>query len=75
MNLQQKNPFDDDEANFYVLINDQQQYSLWPDFADHPAGWKQIIGPDSRATCIAYIEEHWVDMRPASLHKTHPHKT
>lgn len=33
MNLEQKNPFDDDEATFYVLINDQQQYSLWPTFA------------------------------------------
>ncbi|MBD1227994.1 MbtH family protein [Xenorhabdus griffiniae] len=67
MNLEQKNPFDDDEATFYVLINNQQQYSLWPTFAAQPAGWERVIGPDSRAACIAYIEEHWVDMRPASL--------
>ncbi|CAM3662856.1 MbtH family protein [Xenorhabdus thuongxuanensis] len=67
MNLEQKNPFDDDEATFYVLINNHQQYSLWPAFAANPTGWERVIGPDSRAACIAYIEEHWVDMRPASL--------
>ncbi|MBI6550235.1 MbtH family protein [Xenorhabdus lircayensis] len=69
MNLEQKNPFDDDEISFYVLINNQQQYSLWPAFAAQPPGWERVIGPDSRTACIAYIEEHWVDMRPASLRK------
>ncbi|AOM41384.1 MbtH family protein [Xenorhabdus hominickii] len=69
MNLEQKNPFDDDEISFYVLINNQQQYSLWPAFAAQPAGWERAIGPDSRTACIAYIEEHWVDMRPAILRK------
>jgi MbtH protein len=61
------NPFDDEAADFYVLINAEEQYSLWPVFADVPAGWTIVIGPDARATCLAYIEEHWTDMRPKSL--------
>ncbi|MDE9492448.1 MbtH family protein [Xenorhabdus bovienii] len=67
MSQEQKNPFDDDNATFFVLINAQQQYSLWPAFAEQPAGWEQVDGPDSRAACTTYIEEHWVDMRPARL--------
>ena len=61
------NPFDDDNGTFIVLTNDERQYSLWPIFADIPAGWTTKFGPDNRKECIAYIEEHWTDMRPKSL--------
>ncbi|WP_035796831.1 MbtH family protein [Kitasatospora mediocidica] len=61
------NPFDDNEANFLVLINHEDQYSLWPAFADVPAGWHPVFGQDSRAACVTYIEQHWTDMRPRSL--------
>jgi len=67
MSQQQKNPFDNDELSFYVLINAEQQYSLWPDFAAVPSGWQIDAGPDSRENCIARIEQQWQDMRPASL--------
>ncbi|GAB7263022.1 MbtH family protein [Dickeya ananatis] len=50
-----------------VVINEQQQYSLWPEFAAVPAGWQVVYGPQSREACIAYTETHWQDMRPASL--------
>ena len=36
------NPFDDDEGSFFVLINDEEQHSLWPAFADIPAGWRVV---------------------------------
>ncbi|MEC5320484.1 MbtH family protein [Brenneria populi subsp. brevivirga] len=67
MSQEQLNPFDDDSLTFFVLINPQRQYSLWPAFAAPPAGWESEYGPDSRAACIEYIEKHWLDMRPASL--------
>lgn len=61
------NPFDDENGEFHVLVNDEDQHSLWPTFADVPAGWRVVFGPGSRADSIAYIEEHWTDMRPRSL--------
>ncbi|HEU0088373.1 MAG TPA: MbtH family protein [Pseudonocardiaceae bacterium] len=61
------NPFDDENGTFYALINDEGQYSLWPTFADVPAGWTVVHGAGSRQSCLDYIEERWTDMRPKSL--------
>lgn len=61
------NPFDDENGTFYALVNDEGQYSLWPTFVEVPAGWAVAHGPDDRAACLAYIEEHWTDLRPKSL--------
>jgi len=61
------NPFDDDTAQFYVLVNDEGQHSLWPVFADVPDGWTVAYGQQTRQNCLAYIEESWTDMRPKSL--------
>jgi MbtH protein len=61
------NPFDDPDGSYYTLINDEGQYSLWPAFADIPAGWRVEWGPDSRETCLRHVEENWTDMRPLSL--------
>lgn len=61
------NPFDDDAAKFFVLINEEGQYSLWPVFADVPAGWTIVYGEGDRQDCLAHIEKSWVDMRPKSL--------
>ena len=61
------NPFDDETGSFMVLVNDEGQHSLWPTFADVPAGWHKIFGAAGRAECLAYVEERWTDMRPKSL--------
>ena len=61
------NPFDDDNGSFLVLINDEEQHSLWPTFADVPAGWEAVFGEADRATCLDYIERNWPDIRPKSL--------
>lgn len=61
------NPFDDDEGVFFVLVNDERQHSLWPGFADVPAGWTVVHGPDSRTGCMEYVSVNWTDMRPRSL--------
>ncbi|MBF6355623.1 MbtH family protein [Nocardia higoensis] len=61
------NPFDDDTAEFYVLVNDEGQHSLWPIFAAVPTGWRIAHGAASREACLDYVEAHWLDMRPLSL--------
>lgn len=61
------NPFDDEDGTFYVLINGEEQHSLWPAFAPVPAGWTVAYGESSRTECLAYVEQHWADIRPKSL--------
>ncbi|GAA2700026.1 MbtH family protein [Nonomuraea recticatena] len=61
------NPFDDADGRFYVLVNDEEQHSLWPSFAEVPAGWRVVFGEDARGSCLEYVEQHWTDMRPRSL--------
>ncbi|ORM35319.1 MbtH family protein [Williamsia sp. 1135] len=64
------NPFDNEDGTFYVLINGEEQYSLWPTFAQVPDGWRVVHGRDGgtgRQECVDYVEEHWTDMRPKSL--------
>ncbi|WP_405998019.1 MbtH family protein [Streptomyces sp. NBC_00829] len=61
------NPFDDENGQFHVLVNDEDQHSLWPTFSEVPAGWRIVFGPAGRAASIAYVEENWADMRPRSL--------
>lgn len=61
------NPFDDENGSFFVLVNDEEQHSLWPTFADVPAGWRVVYGEADRAACLDYIEQNWPDIRPKSL--------
>ncbi|MET9545045.1 MULTISPECIES: MbtH family protein [unclassified Streptomyces] len=61
------NPFEDPQGTFLVLVNDENQHSLWPSFAEVPAGWRVAFGEDTREACLSYVETHWTDLRPASL--------
>jgi len=61
------NPFEDPEGRFLVLVNDEGQHSLWPSFADVPAGWNAVFGEDTRDACLEYVEKNWTDLRPRSL--------
>lgn len=61
------NPFEDDDGTYLVLVNHENQHSLWPAFADVPEGWTVAHQEDSRQACLDYIEENWTDMRPKSL--------
>jgi MbtH protein len=61
------NPFENPDASYLVLVNDEGQHSLWPESIDVPDGWTVAKTADTREACIAYAEEHWTDMRPASL--------
>ncbi|MFJ9598285.1 MbtH family protein [Streptomyces virginiae] len=61
------NPFDDADGRFYVLVNDEGQHSLWPSFAEVPAGWRIVFGEESRQLCLEHVEANWTDLRPQSL--------
>ncbi|MEV0676356.1 MbtH family protein [Actinosynnema sp. NPDC050436] len=61
------NPFDDEAGTFLVLVNDEGQHSLWPEFAEVPSGWNTAHGPDTRQACLDYVEREWTDLRPRSL--------
>ncbi|SCX74106.1 MbtH family protein [Variovorax sp. EL159] len=61
------NPFENNDASFLVLVNDENQHSIWPEFIEIPNGWKKINGPASKPECLKFVEENWTDMRPRSL--------
>ncbi|MFJ5974390.1 MbtH family protein [Streptomyces sp. NPDC093060] len=61
------NPFENEDGRYLVLVNDEGQHSLWPVFAEVPAGWEVAHPEDTRQACLDYIEKHWTDMRPKSL--------
>jgi uncharacterized protein YbdZ (MbtH family) len=61
------NPFDDEDGTFFVLVNEEEQHSLWPTFADVPAGWRVVHGEADRGACLEYIGKNWTDIRPKSL--------
>ena len=61
------NPFEDEEGVYLVLVNDENQHSLWPAFSAVPAGWSVAHGADTRESCLEYVSANWTDMRPAGL--------
>lgn len=52
-----------------VVLNHEEQYSIWPAERDLPLGWREEGVRGTRAECLAHIEEVWTDMRPLSLRK------
>lgn len=66
MSHEQLNPFDNPELKFFVLINVEEQHSLWPAIRPVPNGWNVMLGPDRKSACEAYIETNWKDIRPLS---------
>lgn len=60
------NPFDTRDGSFLVLVNNDDQHSLWPEFLAVPTGWAVLHGPDGKQACLDFIDENWTDMRPRS---------
>ena len=58
---------DDADATFRVVMNHEEQYSIWPSHRPVPNGWRDMGFIGTRAACLDHIENSWVDMRPASL--------
>lgn len=62
-----RSPFEDPDATYCVLINDEGQHSLWPSFAGIPAGWYAVHEVGSRDECLKCIANSWTDIRPNSV--------
>jgi MbtH protein len=56
-----------DDAIYRVVINHEEQYSIWPIDKELPAGWSDAGKQGARDACLAYVDEVWTDMRPKSL--------
>ncbi|MEV6349048.1 MbtH family protein [Actinoplanes sp. NPDC051851] len=52
---------------FTVVVNDEEQHSIWPTELDVPAGWYEVGRSGSKQECVAYIDEVWTDIRPRSV--------
>jgi uncharacterized protein YbdZ (MbtH family) len=64
------NDSDKEDTTIYkVVVNHEEQYSIWPDYKDLPPGWNDGGKSGNKAECLAYIKEVWTDMRPLSLRR------
>jgi MbtH protein len=63
------NEREDDGRLYIVIVNDEEQYSIWPGARSIPAGWRIVATQARRTACLEYIEKVWTDMRPLSLQK------
>ena len=59
----------EDTTIYKVVMNQEEQYSIWPEHRENPPGWTDVGKAGPKAECLAYIEEVWTDMRPLSLRK------
>ena len=60
---------EDDKQQYKVVINHEEQYSIWPADRENATGWKDAGKTGTKKECLAYIDEVWTDMRPLSLRK------
>jgi len=60
---------DDDDVVYKVVVNHEEQYSIWPVDRENPLGWTDAGKEGKKADCLAHIREVWTDMRPLSLRK------
>ncbi|WP_374090328.1 MbtH family protein [Methylomicrobium lacus] len=58
---------EEDRTTYTVVVNGEEQYSIWPDFKEIPEGWQAVGKTGNKEACLAYIKEVWTDMRPLSL--------
>lgn len=56
-----------EDTQYQVLLNDEEQYSLWPAGREIPAGWRPDGFQGTKDECTAHVDEVWTDMRPRSL--------
>jgi MbtH protein len=59
----------EDLRTYKVVVNHEEQYSIWPVEKQNPLGWRPAGKSGPKAECLEYIKEVWTDMRPLSLRK------
>ena len=60
---------EEDNTLYTVVVNHEEQYSIWPADRELPLGWSAAGKTGTKAECLDYIKEVWTDMRPLSLRK------
>ena len=60
---------EEDNTIYRVVVNHEEQYSIWPAVRELPLGWNDAGKTGSKQECLDYIQEVWTDMRPLSLRK------
>lgn len=60
---------DDNQIMYRVVINHEEQFSIWPTDREIPSGWIDAGKSGTKTECLAYIDQVWTDMRPLSLRK------
>ncbi len=60
---------ENDTTVYKVVVNHEEQYSIWPAVKSNPPGWRDAGKSGTKSECLAYIREVWTDMRPLSLRK------
>jgi MbtH protein len=60
---------EDENLIYTVVVNHEEQYSIWPEYKEIPKGWRAVGKTGLKAECLAYIKEVWTDMRPLSLRR------
>lgn len=62
-------PDQEDTTIYKVVVNHEEQYSIWPEYKENPLGWNDVGKSGLKADCLAHIKGVWTDMRPLSLRK------
>ena len=65
---------EEDNTVYQVVVNHEEQYSIWPEYKEIPGGWRPANKIGKKQECLDYVKEVWTDMRPLSLRK-HMEKT
>jgi MbtH protein len=60
---------EEDTREYVVLVNIEEQYSLWLADLEIPKGWREVFARNNKKACLEYVKEVWTDMRPLSLRK------
>ena len=60
---------DQDQITYEVVVNHEEQYSIWPADREYPLGWRKAGKSGQKDVCLAHINEVWTDMRPLSVRK------
>ena len=64
-----QDPDREDTTVYTVVVNHEEQYSIWPEGLEIPLGWSAVGKTGTKPECLDYIKEVWTDMRPLSLRK------
>ena len=58
-----------DQTTYKVVVNHEEQYSIWPTYREVPSGWREVGVTGTKSECLAHVETVWTDMRPLSLRR------